>query len=167
MPKGQYERKPRTQAVEQPPAAPAVQAVLDDRMQVQRGPRGRTAVIEQMVGMAFRPHTSPMAGYEYIWEKDGKLFSITVKGETLRPREITSSEYYGGGNQNFVTLMRENAVIGTNDPRRKHEIEPDPGPKVFCKSASGECFTLTPDEFLDLVNENRARAVALAKRNNV
>jgi hypothetical protein len=167
MPKGQYERKSRNQAAEQPLATPAVQAVLDDRMQVQRGPRGRTAVIEQMVGMAFRPHSAPMAGYEYIWEKDGQLFSITVKGETVHPREITSSEYYGSGNQNFVTHMRENTVIATNDPRRKAEIGPDPGPKVFCKSATGDCFTLTPSEFLDLVNENRARAVALAKRNNV
>jgi hypothetical protein len=172
MPKGQYERKPKqdfsegtTTTATEIASVPSVQEIVEARLKIVKGPRDRRAMLEKMVGMIFRPHTTPSANCEYIWERDGQLYSITVKAETMHPRELVSNEYYGG-NQTFITSMRGNTVIATNDPRRKHEIEPDPGPQVFCKSADGECFTLTCKEFLDMVNENHARVVSVVVRNN-
>jgi hypothetical protein len=162
MPKGVYDRsKTKTH---DPDANPTVQEIVDARMQMEvPAEHDRIAVIEKMAGMTFSPHMAPRAGYEYIWEQDGKLYSIIVKDETVYPREMVSNEFHGGSHV-FITKYREGKIIETNDPRLRKQIQPDPGPKVFCKNAAGECFELTVGDFLELVNKHRAKAVCLARK---
>lgn len=123
----------------------------------------RMEELENLAGFDFRPHRIARAGYEYIWEKDGKPYSLHVKAETTLPSEITSAEFYGG-NRNFRTQYRGGVCISTNDPRRKDEVQKDPGPQVWCNTPSGKRIVLPIEEFLDLVNKYKARAVSTTVR---
>ena len=127
-------------------------ATLAERITTQR-----MKELEELAGMDFIPHHAPQVGYEYVWEKGGKHYSLKVMMETHKPIVITNEEQIGGTNRNFEYHMRGNVLVWTNDWRKNKQVEKDPGATCFVATPDGKWREIPEKEFLDLVNVNMAK----------
>ena len=112
---------------------------------------------------AWERHDTAFPGWEYYWEKSGKVYAVEVTSSTQNINIDRSSEFWGG-NREFFYNYRGTVLIDTNDPRRANDIEPDPGSFVWMKPPGGEVKKVSVGEFLALVNKHKARKRCLSSR---
>ncbi len=101
-------------------------------------------------------HTVPQVGFRYSWRKSGKVFYYEVIRETWKPEEIVNTEFIMGSSRHYRSLYREDVLISSNDPRIMKTIDKDPGPKVWLLAPDGTEKVMNADDFLTLVNDNKA-----------
>jgi len=108
-------------------------------------------------------HTVAYPHSEYFWSRGGKMYALVCNASTQNLTVERNAEFHGG-NKYYHYTYRGRVLVDTNDPRRKKEIEPDPGPSVTVTTAGGTTRTMKVEEFLALVNSNRAQRRDLSRR---
>lgn len=108
-------------------------------------------------------HTVAHPNSEYFWSKGGKMYALVCNASSQNMNVERNAEFHGG-NKYYHYTYRGRVLVDTNDPRRTKEIEPDPGPSVTVTTAGGTTRAMKVDEFLALVNGNRAQRRDLSRR---
>lgn len=129
-----------------------------------KAPEVASQLMERFAQSDFGTHQFPRRYHRYVWERDGKVYSLLVTQETTHLNEVTSFEVRGPGSVWLKSSYRGPVLVGTNDPKLQHKIEPDPGPQVTCEAEDGTATTMSVEDFLRMVNANKARAMNTVRR---